>query len=115
MRTDRTLADAEQQWIAKYRAALNQIPVQRPRFATILSLVEQAKKSVAAKVARVFSTPLSALPQQNVSVPPSAGSIVRRLVRSASPAQSASKTGRAIVRQKSSAVKAASRQQLKAN
>jgi hypothetical protein len=60
MPTERTLADAEQQWIAKYRAALSEVPVQQPRFARILTFIHRTKKVIAAKVGKVLAAEASA-------------------------------------------------------
>ena len=50
MQTDRTLAESEQKWIDKYRAALNDTPVAPPRFKAFFQLVHGAKAALLSKI-----------------------------------------------------------------
>jgi hypothetical protein len=55
MPSDRTLNTAEQAWIAKYRAALNEVPAPRSRFEGIATFFRSAKSSIVAKVDKLFA------------------------------------------------------------
>jgi len=53
MPADRNLAEVELEWIAKYRAALNSVPVEQPR--GFLSLLRSAKDAVLTKISKLFT------------------------------------------------------------
>ena len=92
MRTDRNLADLEQQWIAKYRAALDSAPVHKPRFGGILAIIQGAKDVIASKVGKVLVADTVVPPPATIPLRPPAP--VSKIVRPAQPKRRGSKAPR---------------------